>query len=73
MYPAYLEKGGKVLDEVAPVKTPAFVYVAGDDKLRAECHRVCRSVQGGQDPMRFHQDGARRSRVRPQAGRCRRT
>ena len=33
MYPAYLEKGGKVLDDVAPVKTPAFVYVAGDDKL----------------------------------------
>ena len=31
MYPAYLEKDGKVLDEVAPVKTPAFVYVAGDD------------------------------------------
>jgi len=31
MYPAYLEKAGKVLDEVAPVKTPAFVYVAGDD------------------------------------------
>ena len=33
MYPAYLEKGGKVLDEVAPMKTPAFVYVGGDDKL----------------------------------------
>jgi len=32
MYPAYLEQGGKVLEEVAPVKTPAFVYVAGDDK-----------------------------------------
>jgi acetyl esterase/lipase len=31
MYPAYLEKGGKVLDEVAPVKTPAFIYVAADD------------------------------------------
>lgn len=31
MYPAYLEKDGKVLDEVAPLKTPAFVYVAGDD------------------------------------------
>ena len=32
MYPAYLEKDGTVLDEVAPVKTPAFVYVAGNDK-----------------------------------------
>jgi acetyl esterase/lipase len=25
-------KDGKVLAEVAPVKTPAFVYVAGDDQ-----------------------------------------
>lgn len=32
MYPAYLEKDGTVIDEVAPVKTPAFVYVAADDK-----------------------------------------
>lgn len=32
MYPAYLEKAGKVLDDIAPVKTPAFVYVAVDDK-----------------------------------------
>jgi len=32
MYPAYLEQAGQVLDEVAPVKTPAFVYVAGDDR-----------------------------------------
>ena len=32
MYPAYLEKAGQILEEVAPVKTPAFVYVAGDDK-----------------------------------------
>ena len=32
IYPAYLEHDGKVLEEVAPVKTPAFVYVAGDDK-----------------------------------------
>ncbi|MBM4092144.1 MAG: hypothetical protein FJ276_22345 [Planctomycetes bacterium] len=32
MYPSYLEKDGAVLDEVVPVKTPAFVYVAGDDR-----------------------------------------
>jgi len=31
MYPAYLEKNDRVLDEVAPLKTPAFVYVAKDD------------------------------------------
>ncbi len=33
MYPAYLDKDGKVLEEVAPVKTPAFLYVAADDKF----------------------------------------
>lgn len=32
MYPAYLEKDGTLIDEVAPVKTPAFVYVAADDR-----------------------------------------
>ena len=32
MYPAYLEKNGTVIDEVLPVKTPVFVYVAADDK-----------------------------------------
>ncbi len=31
LYPAYLEKNDQVLDEVAPLKTPAFVYVAKDD------------------------------------------
>ena len=31
MYPAYLEKNDQVLDEVAPLQTPAFVYVAKDD------------------------------------------
>lgn len=33
MYPAYLEKEGKVLPDVAPIKAPAFIYVAGNDKL----------------------------------------
>lgn len=33
IYPAYLEKEGKVLDEVAPAKVPAFLYVAEDDKF----------------------------------------
>ena len=32
LYPAYLEKDDRCLDEVAPVKTPAFLYVAEDDK-----------------------------------------
>jgi acetyl esterase/lipase len=48
MYPAYLEKAGKVLDEVAPVKTPAFVYVAGDDKLAPSAiayAEACRDIK----------------------------
>jgi acetyl esterase/lipase len=31
MYPAYLEKDGKVLEDVAPTKAPTFLYVAGND------------------------------------------
>ncbi len=33
MYPAYLEKDGKCLDDVAPAQAPTFLYVAADDKL----------------------------------------
>ena len=32
MYPAYLEKNGKVLDEIAPTNTPVFLYVGDQDK-----------------------------------------
>lgn len=32
IYPAYLEKDGKCLDEVAPIKAPTFLFVAADDK-----------------------------------------
>ncbi|HBC86076.1 MAG TPA: hypothetical protein DCZ94_03890 [Lentisphaeria bacterium] len=32
IYPAYLEKDGKLLDEVLPPKVPVFVYAAVDDK-----------------------------------------
>jgi acetyl esterase/lipase len=35
VYPAYLEKDGKTTDEVAPPKSPIFLYVAGDDKWAA--------------------------------------
>ena len=34
MYPAYLEKNGKLLEEVVPPKIPIFVYVAADDKFK---------------------------------------
>ena len=32
MYPAYLEKGGRVLDDVAPIRVPVFLYVGEKDK-----------------------------------------
>lgn len=32
LYPAYLEKDGKVLEEVSPTKAPVFLYVAADDR-----------------------------------------
>ncbi len=38
MYPAYLEKDGKCLDEVAPSKVPAFLYVAEDDHFNKSSH-----------------------------------
>jgi acetyl esterase/lipase len=33
IYPAYLEKDGKIVEDVAPIKAPTFIYVAGNDKL----------------------------------------
>jgi acetyl esterase/lipase len=48
MYPAYLEKDGQILDEVAPVKTPAFVYVAGDDKYAPSSKAYAEACQAKQ-------------------------
>ena len=53
MYPAYLEKGGKVLDEVAPVKTPAFVYVAGDDKYAPSAIAYAEACKEAKVPCDF--------------------
>lgn len=47
IYPAYLEKDGKVLDEVAPTKAPAFIFVADDDKYApssAAYAAACRTI-----------------------------
>lgn len=38
IYPAYLEKDGKCLDEVAPTGVPSFLYVAEDDKFSKSSH-----------------------------------
>ena len=34
MYPAYLEKDGKLLEEVIPPNIPVFAYVAANDGLK---------------------------------------
>lgn len=53
MYPAYLEKSGKVLDEVAPLKTPAFIYVAGDDKYAPSAIAYARACNEAGVPCDF--------------------
>jgi acetyl esterase/lipase len=54
MYPAYLEKDGQILDEVAPVKTPAFVYVADDDKYAPSSKAYAEACQARQVPCVFY-------------------
>jgi acetyl esterase/lipase len=54
MYPAYLEKDGQVLDEVAPVKTPAFVYVAADDKYAPSGTAYAAACKEKKIPCDFH-------------------
>jgi acetyl esterase/lipase len=53
MYPAYLEKNGTVIDEVAPVKTPAFVYVAADDKYAPSSVAYAAACQKAGVPCTF--------------------
>ena len=54
MYPAYLEKNGQILDEVAPVKTPAFVYVAADDKYSPSSKAYAEACQAKQVPCVYN-------------------
>lgn len=54
MYPAYLEKEGKVLDEVSPVKTPAFIYVAADDKYAPSSIAYAAACKEKNVPCDFH-------------------
>ena len=53
MYPAYLEKDGQVLDEVAPPQIPAFVYVAGDDKYAPSSVAFAAACQAKGVPCAF--------------------
>ena len=54
MYPAYLEKDGRILDEVAPVRTPAFVYVAADDKYAPSAKAYAEACQAKQVPCVYY-------------------
>ena len=53
IYPAYLEKAGKVLDNVAPVKTPVFLYVAGDDSWATSSVAYAKACQEAKIPCDF--------------------
>jgi acetyl esterase/lipase len=53
MYPAYLENHGKLLDQVAPLRTPAFVYVAGDDKYAPSSIAYVKACQKARVPCAF--------------------
>lgn len=54
MYPAYLEKDGVVLEEVAPVNVPTFAFVAADDShsLSADAFAAACNARG--IPCEFH-------------------
>jgi acetyl esterase/lipase len=54
MYPAYLETGGRILDEVAPAAIPSFVYVAGDDKYAPSSAAFAAACQAKGVPCEFH-------------------
>lgn len=46
IYPAYLDKEGQCLDEVAPVGGPVFLYVAEDDKHAPASFAYDRACRG---------------------------
>jgi acetyl esterase/lipase len=54
IYPAYLEEGGKLLDEVAPAKVPAFLYVAEDDKFAPGSFAYAAACQANGIAHQFH-------------------
>lgn len=54
MYPAYLEKDGKVLDDVAPGKTPTFAFVAADDHWAPSATAYNEACQAAGLPCEFH-------------------
>jgi len=55
MYPAYLEKDGQILNDVAPVKTPVFIYVAADDKYATNSVVYAAACKEKKVPCDFHE------------------
>ena len=58
MYPAYLEKDGKVLDEVAPSMVRTFVYVAADDRYAPSSRAFVAACKEQNIDCEFHQPEA---------------
>ena len=54
LYPAYLEKSGTVVDEVAPAKIPTFVYVAGNDQYAPSAVAFAAALKAGGIPHEFY-------------------
>ena len=54
MYPAYLEKDGKLLDEVIPGKAPAFVYVAANDPYKPSSVAYDAYCREHNQPCEYH-------------------
>jgi acetyl esterase/lipase len=55
MYPGLLENQGRVVDEVTPVSTPVFVYVAADDKYAPSSIAYAAACQEANVPCEFIQ------------------
>lgn len=54
IYPAYLQKDDKVLDDVAPIDAPTFLYVAADDGLVVSSDAYAKACEQMKVPVEFH-------------------
>ncbi|MCX6997679.1 MAG: alpha/beta hydrolase [Kiritimatiellaeota bacterium] len=55
MYPAYLEKNGRLLDDVAPIRAPTFLYVATNDPYAPSASAYAAACREKNIPCEFHQ------------------
>jgi acetyl esterase/lipase len=54
IYPAYLEKDGILLDEVAPANVPVFAYVAADDSHAPSSRAFSAACEARGIPCELH-------------------